>query len=142
MARRRRILFASIVLLVIVECTWFLFSGSVEWSLRNLGFDDAQRAINARTALADFAWAVVNVIGLLEFVARRRGFGLLLLVAVQVFNAADTAYGGLLSASDGYWDTAVFRWVIMVVPAAVVVLVLWHGRVDANSRRGNESPNR
>jgi hypothetical protein len=141
MARRRRILFAGIVLLVTVECIWFLFSGYVEWSLRNLGFDDAQRAINARTALADFTWTAVNVIGLLVYVARRRGFGLLLLVAVQLFNAADTAYGGLLSASDSYWDTAVFRWVTTVVPTAVVVLVLWDGRVDSVSRRGNQSPN-
>jgi len=53
MDKRRRLLFAGIVLLAALECLWFLFAATVEWNLRGLMLKpgDPQIALNARTAL-------------------------------------------------------------------------------------------
>ena len=124
MGRRRRLLFASIVLLATAECLWFLFSASVMWSIRDMGLGPPEVAINTRTALVDFAWSVLNVFGLLAFVTRRRGVVVWLFVGVQLFDIADTLWAGLVSASDGYWDTASFHWALIVVPIAILLLVI------------------
>ena len=75
MGSHRRLLFGTIVLLATVECLWLLFVWTFEWSLRNfmLKEGDPQMAINARTALADLAFMVLNVVALMAFIARRRG---------------------------------------------------------------------
>ncbi len=144
MARRRRLLFASIVLIATVECLWFLFSASVMWSIRGMGLGPPEVAINTRTALGDFAWTVLNVSGLLAFVTRRRGVVVWLFVGVQVFDIADTLWAGLVSASDGFWDTASFHWALMVVPIAILVLVIaWrrtfnHVKLESRARQGGE----
>ncbi len=64
MDKRRRLLFAGIVLLAALECLWFLFAATVEWNLRGLMLKpgDPQIALNARTAIADLTWAVLNVV--------------------------------------------------------------------------------
>jgi hypothetical protein len=133
MDRRRRLMFASIVLLAIVECFWFLFVGALEWNIRGLLLrpGDPQIALNTRTAVADFTWMVVNVIGLLAFVMRNRGFGRWLMVGVQLFDVVNMAYAGVRFALDGSWDTAFFVWVITAVPAMTFLLVLWSKSVGA-----------
>jgi hypothetical protein len=136
MDRRRRVLFASIVLLGTVECLWLVFVGVVEWDLRNLWLKpgDPQMAINARTAIADLTFMALNVIALVAFIRRRRGLAVGLMVGVQLFDVVNMLYAGLESAAGGFWDTAAFRWVIAVVPATIAVLVLWHLRLDVNER--------
>jgi hypothetical protein len=131
-SRRRRLLFATIVLLATVECLWLLFVGALEWNLRNLWLKpgDPQMAINARTAVADLIFMALNVIALVVFIKRRRGFAVLLIVGVQLFDVVNMLYAGLESAADGFWDTATFHWVIAVVPLAIALLVLWHRSVD------------
>ena len=119
-------MFASIVLLGIVECGWFFFVGSLEWDFRALlhAPGDPEIFINTRTAVADFTWLVVNVIGVLAFAVRSRGFGRWLMVGVQLFDVTNMIYTGVRFASDGSWDTALFAWVITVVPAVTLLLVL------------------
>ena len=132
-----RLLFATIVLLATVECLWLLFVGALEWNLRNLWLKpgDPQMAINARTAVADLIFMALNVIALVVFIKRRRGFAVLLIVGVQLFDVVNMLYAGLESAAGGFWDTATFHWVIAVVPLGIALLVLWHQSVDTVERK-------
>lgn len=132
-------MFATIVLLATAECVWFLFVAALEWNVRGLLLSpgDPQIALNTRTAIADFTWTVFNVIGLLAFLVRSRGFGRWPMVGVQLFDVLNMASPGIRFALDGSWDTASFVWVITAVPAVTLLLVLWHrtaGVVDGQSQ--------
>jgi hypothetical protein len=82
----RRWLLVGTVVLAVAQCALWLFSASVMWSLRNLGFPAYQAEHNARFALALFVVAAINALAVIAFLGRRRERGWLVLAAVQLGN--------------------------------------------------------
>ena len=87
-----------------VECVIWFFAASILWSLRNLlvGPSSSQAADNARFALVVYAATGVNVIALLAFLLRRRGWSWWLLTAVQTGDLVTSLLAALL-LSPTWW---------------------------------------
>jgi hypothetical protein len=86
----RRWLLTGVVTVALAECVLWYVAASIGWATRDIfvGSGAPQAAARARFALALFAGAGINVVALVSFLVRRRGFGWWLLVAIEIGNLA------------------------------------------------------
>ena len=128
---RLRLRRLGIIVLVIVQCLVWLVAASVAWSFRDLmvGAGSPEAANNARFAIAYVGGAAINGIALVPFLLRRRGWGWLLLMAVQITDVVVTMAEGLLIS--GWW------WLITVVAGLTIAfLYLFRRTAEPIAARG------
>ena len=115
-----RWLLTGIVVAAVVECFIWFFAASILWSTRDLlvGPDSSQAADNAHMAVAAYAATGINVITLLAFLVRPRGWGWWLLAGIQ---AGDL----VVSLVAGLWLSATWWLVSGVAGLTVAFLYLF-----------------
>lgn len=101
---RAQLLRLGIVALVVVQCLVWVVAVSIVWSFRDLmvGTGSHEAADNARFAIAIFAGAAINGIALVPFLLQQRGWGWVLLIAVQIADVVVTVAEALL-ISEWWW---------------------------------------
>jgi hypothetical protein len=124
--RKGWLLVAGTIVLVIAECLLFVYLVTGGWSFRALILPpgDPEIAVRTRTVYANGAWLALNLIGLVGYVSRRKGFGrsvILIVLAFDIMNSVFAATGFILGSDS--W-TAVQWFVVSLIPVAALVLVL------------------
>jgi len=118
MRNGRRWLYLSIVVLTLVQCGWWIFSGWFMWYLRGLMLDASspQIAENTRFAVAMLVVAAMNIGALFCFLARPETWGRLLLAAVLIGNIAFCSWASFSRENIG--------WLVLGGVPAVITLTL------------------
>ena len=118
MRNGRRWLYLSIVVLTLVQCGWWAFSGWFMWYLRGFMLEPSspQIAENMRFALAMLVVAAINIGALFCFLARPQTWGRLLLAAVLIGNIAFCSWASLSRENIG--------WLVLGGSPALVTLIL------------------
>lgn len=132
MVTRRRLLVVSILVLAVAQCVLWWVAAELTWSFRDLLASDEQViAERTRIAVSEFAWLGVNIVGLVAYAVRGRGFGRWVLAGIQSANAVITLWIGLEQAFQTCGKSG-FEWFLLSGLAVLTVLllyVLWR-RVD------------
>ena len=118
MRNGRRWLYLSIVVLTLVQCGWWAFSGWFMWSLRGLMLEPSspQIAENARFAVAMLVVAALNFGALFCFLARPQTWGRSLLATVLIGNTVFCSWASLSRENIG--------WLLLGGVPAVLTLIL------------------
>jgi hypothetical protein len=118
MRNGRRWLYLSIVVLTLVQCGWWAFSGWFMWYLRGFMLEPSspQIAENMRFAVAMLVVAAINIGVLFCFLARPQTWGRLLLAAVLIGNIAFCSWASLSRENIG--------WLLLGGVPAVITLTL------------------
>jgi hypothetical protein len=121
----RRWLLAAVSATVAAQIVIWLVAGSITWTYRDLmvGTGSKEAADNTRFAIAIFVGAGVNGAAFLAFLFRQRGWGWLLLMAVQIADVAIALAGGALI--NPWW------WLMSLVGAVAVLLLFLLRRAPA-----------
>ena len=128
----RRSLWLGVLVLGLAQFLVWLAAGSIVWSFRNLmvGPGSSGAANNTRFAVAIFGAAVVNGFALLIFLRQSRGWGWLILLAVQI--------GDLVFSLAAGFYISTWWWVITGLGGLTIAL-LCLGRYVAPSSSGQRS---
>ncbi len=112
----KRLVVTAIIILALAEFIFWLLAGLVQWMFAGFSLGPVyspQVAEGARISLTEFAWAALNLVCLVAYVARR--WGRWLMAAIQLANLAVTAYLGFVAVfhscgQDGwewFWFAAI-----------------------------------
>ncbi|MDQ6884814.1 MAG: hypothetical protein M3077_11360 [Candidatus Dormibacteraeota bacterium] len=122
-----RFLLGAIIGLVILACLVWLFGASIVWSTREIlvGPDSPRALEGGRLAIAMYAVTGINLVALVVFVVRQRGWGWWLLTAIQLGDFA-------LSGVEGFVRER--TWFILAGLAALTLFALLRfQRIDARA---------
>ncbi len=112
----KRLVVTAIIILALAEFIFWLLAGLVQWMFAGFSLGPVyspQVAEGARISLTEFAWAALNLVCLVAYVARR--WGRWLMAAIQLANLAVTTYLGFVAVfhscgQDGwewFWFAAI-----------------------------------
>jgi hypothetical protein len=134
----RRLFVGAIISLALAECVLWLLGAIVQWDFAGFSLGpvySAQVAERARESLTEFAWGALNLVGLIAYVLRGRGWGRWLMAAIQLANLAVTIYLGFgaMIPSCGQ-DGSAWFW-LAAIPAGSLLLqyLIWR-RIDRQPR--------
>jgi hypothetical protein len=108
------------VVLIVVQCVWWIFVGWGIWSVRGLMLEPSspQIAVNTRFALALLAIAGINIVAVIGFLVRAVGWGRFILAGVLVGNIVFSAWASAYEDNVG--------WLVLGgVPAAATLVVVF-----------------
>jgi hypothetical protein len=130
----RRVFVAAIVILGLVECLVLLFGALVQWMFAGFSLGPVyspQVAEGARMSLTEFAWAALNIVGLIAYVLRGRAWGRGLMAAIQLANLAVTIYLGfgavIPSCGQDGWG---LLWLAAIPACSLLLQYLISRRID------------
>ncbi len=114
---KTRFLLSAIIGLVILACLVWPFGASIVWSTRGIlvGPDSPRALEGGRLAIAMYVVTGINLVALVVFIVRQRGWGWRLLIAIQVGDFA-------LSGVEGFVREP--SWFILAGLAALTLLTL------------------
>jgi hypothetical protein len=134
----RRLFVGAIISLALAECILWLFGAVLQWDFAGFSLGpvySAQIAEGARTSLTEFAWAALNIAGLIAYVLRGRGWGRWLMAAIQLANLALMIYLGLGAVIPvcGQYGWGVF-WFAAIPACSLLLQYLISRRIDRQPR--------
>ena len=128
----------AIVILAVAECALWLVAGLVQWTFAGFSLGpvySAQVAEGARASLTELAWGALNVVGLIAYLLRGRGWGRWLMAAIQVANLAVTIYLAFdtVRYSCGQDGWGVFWFAAIPAGSLLLQCLIWR-RIDRRPR--------
>jgi hypothetical protein len=134
----RRIFVGAIITLALAECVLWLLAAAFTWAFAGFSLgpvSPAQVAEGERISLTEFAWAALNIAGLIAYVLRGRGWGRWLMAAIQLANLAITIYLGFgaVIPSCGQDGWGVF-WLAAIPACSLFLQYLISRRIDRQPR--------
>lgn len=134
----RRLFVGAIITLALAECIFWLLGALVQWYFAGFSLGpvySAQVEEGARTSLTEFAWAALNIVGLIAYVLRGRGWGRWLMAAIQLANLAVTIYLGFgaVIPSCGQDGFGLF-WLAAIPACSLLLQYLISRRIDRQPR--------
>jgi hypothetical protein len=134
----RRLFIGAIITLALAECVLWLFGAAVQWIFAGFSLGpvySAQVAEGARTSLTEFAWAALNIAGLIAYVLRGDGWGRWLMAAIQLANLAVATYLGIgaVIPSCGQEGWGLF-WLAAIPACSLLLQYLISRRIDRQPR--------
>jgi hypothetical protein len=134
----RRLFVGAIITLGLGECILWLPGALVQWYFAGFSLDpvySAQVAEGARISLTEFAWAAFNIVALIAYVLRGRGWGRWLMAVTQLANWAVTIYLGFgaVIRSCGQDGFGLF-WLAAIPACSLLLQYLISRRIDRQPR--------
>jgi hypothetical protein len=134
----RRLFVGAIVTLALAESIFWLLGALVQWYFAGFSLGpvySAQVAEGVRMSLTEFAWAALNIVGLIAYVLRGRAWGRWLMAAIQLANLAVTIYLGFgaVIPSCGQDGWGLF-WLAAIPACSLLLQYLISRRIDRQLR--------
>ncbi len=134
----RRLFVGAIITLALAESIFWLLGALVQWYFAGFSLGpvySAQVAEGARMSLTEFAWAALNIVGLIAYVLRGRAWGRWLMAAIQLANLAVTIYLGFgaMIPSCGQDGWGLF-WLAAIPACSLLLQYLISRRIDRQLR--------